>query len=157
MSREIKFRGYVEKIADIGIDVPHEGHFVYGDLVHGDNFDCIVGGLIEATEEYAAIEWWQTIQQGAAEQFTGLKDKNGKDVYEGDILAWHSNIYRKHDWVGLVLYRGAGFAVQESDKSYSSPEWLDCACRKDANIIEVIGNIHEDEDLLEENWRQTNE
>jgi uncharacterized phage protein (TIGR01671 family) len=91
------------------------------------------------------------------EQFTGLKDKNGKDIYEGDILAWHSNIYRKHDWVGLVLYRGAGFAVQESDKSYSSPEWLDCACRKDANIIEVIGNIHENPELLEENWRQTNE
>lgn len=83
------------------------------------------------------------------EQFTGLKDKNGKEIYEGDILAWHSNIYRKHDWVGLVLYRGAGFAVQESDKSYSSPEWLDCACRKDANIIEVIGNIHENPELLE--------
>ena len=83
------------------------------------------------------------------EQYTGLKDANGKEIYEGDILAWHSNIYRKHDWVGLVLYRGAGFAVQESDKSYSSPEWLDCACRKDANIIEVIGNIHENPELLE--------
>ncbi len=83
------------------------------------------------------------------EQFTGLKDKNGKDIYEGDILAWHSNIYRKHDWAGFVLYRGAGFAVQESDKSYSSPEWLDCACRKDANIIEVIGNVHDNPELLE--------
>lgn len=83
------------------------------------------------------------------EQYTGLKDKNGKEIYEGDILAWHSNIYRKHDWVGLVLYRGAGFAVQESDKSYSSPEWLDCACRKDANIIEVIGNVHTNPELLE--------
>ena len=83
------------------------------------------------------------------EQYTGLKDANGKEIYEGDILAWHSNIYRKHDWVGFVLYRGAGFAVQESDKSYSSPEWLDCACRKDANIIEVIGNIHDNPELLE--------
>lgn len=83
------------------------------------------------------------------EQYTGLKDANGKEIYEGDILTWHSNIYRKHDWEGFVLYRGAGFAVQESDKSYSSPEWLDCACRKDANIIEVIGNIHENPELLE--------
>ncbi|AEB73785.1 YopX family protein [Lentilactobacillus buchneri] len=83
------------------------------------------------------------------EQYTGLKDANGKEIYEGDILAWHSNVYRKHDWVGVVLYRGAGFAVQESDKSYSSPEWLDCACRKDANIIEVIGNVHDNPELLE--------
>lgn len=83
------------------------------------------------------------------EQYTGLKDANGKDIYEGDILAWHSNIYRKHNWVGVVLYRGAGFAVQESDKSYSSPEWLDCACRKDANIVEIVGNVHTNPELLE--------
>ncbi len=83
------------------------------------------------------------------EQFTGLKDRNGKDIYEGDILAWHSNIYRKQDWIGLVKYRGAGFVVQESSRSFSTPEWLDCACRKDANIIEAIGNIHENTELLE--------
>ncbi|MDB1104842.1 YopX protein [Lentilactobacillus parabuchneri] len=119
-----------------------------------------------APDEYSKTSWmesWDSLMNysmsdifqldnphDVLEQFTGLKDKNGKDIYEGDILAWHSNIYRKHDWVGLVLYRGAGFAVQESDKSYSSPEWLDCACRKDANIIEVIGNVHENPELLEE-------
>ncbi|MEN2346497.1 YopX family protein [Lentilactobacillus parabuchneri] len=118
-----------------------------------------------APDEYTKVSWmesWDSLlnysmsdifqldnPDDVLEQFTGLKDRNGKDIYEGDILAWHSNIYRKHDWVGLVLYRGAGFAVQESDKSYSSPEWLDCACRKDANIIEVIGNIHENPELLE--------
>ncbi|OBU97836.1 hypothetical protein A7B51_00230 [Lentilactobacillus parabuchneri] len=119
-----------------------------------------------APDEYSKTSWmesWNSLMNysmsdifqldnpdDVLEQYTGLKDKNGKDIYEGDILAWHSNIYRKHDWVGLVLYRGAGFAVQESDKSYSSPEWLDCACRKDANIIEVIGNIHTNPELLEE-------
>ncbi|MGF2384296.1 YopX family protein [Lentilactobacillus otakiensis] len=133
MNRQIKFRAWdsyqkrMLKVSRISFDGPIEGAQAH----------CYRGIILE--------------------QYTGLKDANGKEIYEGDILAWHSNIYRKHDWVGLVLYRGAGFAVQESDKSYSSPEWLDCACRKDANIIEVIGNIHEDEDLLEENWRQTNE
>ncbi|GAA3195579.1 YopX family protein [Lentilactobacillus kefiri] len=118
-----------------------------------------------APDEYTKVSWmesWDSLMNysmsdifqldnpdDVLEQFTGLKDRNGKDIYEGDILAWHSNIYRKHDWVGLVLYRGAGFAVQESDKSYSSPEWLDCACRKDANIIEVIGNVHDNPELLE--------
>ena len=126
-----------------------------------------------APDEYTKVSWmesWDSLlnysmsdifqldnPDDVLEQFTGLKDRNGKDIYEGDILAWHSSICRKHNWVGVVLYRGAGFSVQESDRSYSSPEWLECACRKDANIIEVIGNIHEDKDLLEENWRQTNE
>lgn len=118
-----------------------------------------------APDEYSKTSWmesWDSLMNysmsdifqldnpdDVLEQYTGLKDVNGKEIYEGDILAWHSNIYRKHDWVGLVLYRGAGFAVQESDKSYSSPEWLDCACRKDANIIEVIGNIHKNPELVE--------
>ncbi|KRK54260.1 YopX family protein [Lentilactobacillus hilgardii] len=157
MSREIKFRGVAKDLKNVDV-VPHKGIFVYGNLVHGnlvhddatDGPDYIVGNMVEADEEYCTLHFWEPIEKGSAEQFTGLKDKNGKDIYEGDILAWHSNICRKHDWVGLVLYRGAGFAVQESDKSYSSPEWLDCACRKDANIIEVIGNIHTNPELLED-------
>ncbi|KRN79828.1 YopX family protein [Lentilactobacillus parabuchneri] len=156
-----KFRAYIKDLDEFEYnDVPHKGHFVYGNLIKGepnDDVDAIVGNLIEINDEYVNVEWWQSIEKGSAEQSTGLKDANGKEIYEGDILAWHSSICRKHNWVGVVLYRGAGFAVQESDRSYSSPEWLECACRKDANIIEVIGNIHEDKDLLEENWRQTNE
>lgn len=135
MSREIKFRGYVEKIDDIGIDVPHEGHFVYGDLLHGYNFfDCIVG----ATEEYAAIEWWQAIQQGAAEQFTGLKDSNGDDIYENDLVLLdpddqpyqvifdEGKFELSNDYLGLVYDLGE--------------EFMDC---------EIIGNIHDNPELLE--------
>lgn len=84
------------------------------------------------------------------EQFTGLKDRNGKDIYEGDILAWHSNIYRKQDWVGLVQYRGAGFVVQDDPKEFSTSTWLEAACSKGANILEIVGNIHENPELLEE-------
>lgn len=127
MSREIKFRAW---------HMPFGPKGAAQEMVHG-KASSILAFAEMSPDEYIV------------EQFTGLKDKNGKDIYEGDILAWHSNIYRKHDWVGLVLYRGAGFAVQESDKSYSSPEWLDCACRKDANIIEAIGNVHDNPELLE--------
>ena len=127
MNRQIKFRAWHILFGPKG---PMQG------MVHGK------ASSILALAEMSPDEY-------IVEQYTGLKDANGKEIYEGDILAWHSNIYRKHDWVGFVLYRGAGFAVQESDKSYSSPEWLDCACRKDANIIEVIGNIHDNPELLE--------
>ncbi len=127
MNRQIKFRAWHILFGPKG---PMQG------MVHGK------ASSILALAEMSPDEY-------IVEQYTGLKDANGKEIYEGDILAWHSNIYRKHDWAGFVLYRGAGFAVQESDKSYSSPEWLDCACRKDANIIEVIGNVHDNPELLE--------
>lgn len=119
-----------------------------------------------APDEYTKVSWmesWDSLlnysmsdifqldnPDDVLEQFTGLKDRNGKDIYEGDILAWHSNIYRKQDWIGLVKYRGAGFVVQESSRSFSTPDWLETACNKDANIIEVVGNIHENPELLEE-------
>lgn len=118
-----------------------------------------------APDEYTKVSWmesWDSLlnysmsdifqldnPDDVLEQFTGLKDRNGKDIYEGDILAWHSNIYRKQDWIGLVKYRGAGFVVQESSRSFSTPDWLETACNKDANIIEVVGNIHENPGLLE--------
>lgn len=152
MSREIKFRAYVKDIDQLDEnEIPHKDNFIYGNLARGGHgYDFITSDMHMFNDGYTNFKWQWMIKKGSAEQFTGLKDKNGKDIYEGDILAWHSNIYRKHDWVGLVLYRGAGFAVQESDRSYSSPEWLDCACRKDANIIEVIGNVHDNPELLEE-------
>lgn len=141
MSREIKFRAWDKdekrmlEVYRIGFDGPIDGAQVYcylDDRGAKGSKECFCDG-----------------DGLTLEQFTGLKDRNGQEIYEGDILAWHSNIYRKHDWVGLVLYRGAGFAVQESDKSYSSPDWLETACNKDANIIEVVGNIHENPELLE--------
>lgn len=137
MSREIKFRAWnqidSEYINEINAVMSLDGSHIWWDI--NDSGD---------------MKYEDDPRNYKLEQYTGLKDKNGKDIYEGDILAWHSNIYRKHDWVGLVLYREAGFAVQESDRSYSSSEWLECACCKDANIIEIVGNVHEDKDLLEE-------
>lgn len=137
MSREIKFRGYVEKIDDIGIDVPHEGHFVYGNLVHGNNFDCIAGGLIEANEEYASIEWWQTIQQGATEQYTGLKDKKGKEIYEGDIVQFPI-LGKPHREIVAWSDMDSAFIIGMMYLSRFQPK------------MEVLGNVHANPELLEE-------
>ncbi|RXI77355.1 hypothetical protein DXH47_09160 [Levilactobacillus suantsaii] len=81
---QMMFRAYIEDTDDLDYnDVPHKGHFVYGNLIEGgnkSNTDAIVGDLIEINDEYVNVEWWCSIEKGSAEQYTGLKDANGNST-----------------------------------------------------------------------------
>jgi len=70
-------------------------------------------------------------------QFTGLHDKDGKEIYEGDIVIWpHFN-----DGPLPISYN-SNECVFVADKLDGTPDsWLDSTC-------EVIGNIHENPELL---------
>lgn len=99
--------------------------FVYGDCFVGKPFD-------PPTKHF-----------GEPQQCTGLRDKNGNLIYEGDILKPNGNTITKE-----VVYEDGSYWAKDTiyfhDKCHIFQKWInECG-------YEIIGNIHENKELLDE-------
>jgi len=81
-------------------------------------------------------------------QSTGLKDKNGKEIFEGDVISTYTD--------NLVIKRDnlLGFYVEVGEKrNYFAEtvdiEYLDLFAKDFGVAVEIIGNIYENPELLE--------
>lgn len=81
------------------------------------------------------------------EQSTNLKDKNGKLIYEGDIVKIPDNYEEYGMFAGEkreIYFNEGGFRLKPVWDKNARGNWLE-----DTKDFEVIGNIHENPDLLE--------
>ena len=137
--REIKFRGKssipIDILDDMGLS--HDNGWIYG--VYLDGF--IVKGVAEATDEYIAIENWCSVHQKSIGEYTGLKDKNGKEIYEGDILKGHSIYPIERDFEPYL----------KGEVYYTNRGTWDCQSYILGGFneqMEIIGNVYENPELL---------
>ena len=81
-------------------------------------------------------------------QYTGLKDKNGKEIYEGDILTYPNDSFgRKYSISWADIYAGFWFAPLPIS---GMPQYGGHITLANAVVSEVIGNIYENPELLKE-------
>lgn len=142
--REILFRGKPKNKADYEFlkkmykDNCKDG-FIYGSLVisHGKYYICIMALCqINSLVDNGITTMFEVIPEAVGE-YTGLKDKNGKMIFEGDIVTMPKYGGGRHR--SVVYFRNGKFAVDGSNYSFKD------ICSKN---MEVIGNIFDNPELL---------
>ena len=141
--RDIKFRAYIR---DKNPRVPREiNKIVEVKSLHLGSKKAIIG--------YSGGNYSIRFDEIELMQYTGLKDKNGKEIYEGDIVK--VKLYKGEEeeyFLGKVEYFGSNFIVDSDNNSDYYVYDLDgfgIDFKYNLEDCEVIGNIYENPELLE--------
>lgn len=136
MSREILFRGK---------------RLVYGEWVEGDGIhrpksinylgSCWIDGMGERAND------WVQVDPATVGQYTGLCDKNGVKIFEGDVVKMVPDDNEEESWLTEVKFEDGAFRVEVNgcDYAYTAIGWID-----DEVETQVIGNIHDNPEMVGE-------
>ena len=144
--RPIKFRAW---------DVKRK-HFIYHNTKGADTFCISLNGRFgyEGISEGGGGIQWRDKDRFILQQFTGLLDKNGKEIYEGDILSYKVGYEnKKHDFQGYFVVKWGHWGwrlegtIPKEDRQIC--QWPPITMPSgNFEYIEVISNIFESPELL---------
>lgn len=104
--------------------------------------EVMVGnGDIWIIDEDSAAGEWIVNNDIHLMQSTGLKDKNGKEIFEGDVVKMSKDVYSELTYYEVARHYGGAYRLES--KQHGCELWLrhtDC---------EVVGNIYENKELLD--------
>ena len=121
--------------------------WVIGNLIvsNGKYYIHPVGNIVNVKNEIGRIIVMHEVIPDTICQCTGLKDKNGKLIWENDIMVAHLDDYYPEDKTYVkILWRKNGFYIIENGSEDISP--ID---KFDQDHFEVCGNIFDNAELLE--------
>ena len=136
--REILFRG---KRKDTG-------EWIYGHLHKMDGYGTGYTEYgIQVQDISTSRPWSVLVDPATVGQWTGLTDKNGEKIFEGDIVRARDDVFGSpfcNGIVGKVVYEEAAFFIETQNVIDSQYLYNECA------VYEVIGNIYDNPELMKE-------
>lgn len=149
MNREIKFRAYDK-------DYERMTYFDDEDYLYQCPFILRLEQVFKKDsnyDDYEDFEYKDVTDKLELMQYTGLKDKNGKEIYEGDIVKIHKHSYDygfKEDEIGQIKFLDGAFGFYR-EKTKNEYYFNDLSTENgygELEYYEVIGNIYENPELL---------
>jgi len=138
MIREIKFRA---KVADSDYENEKQSKMI-GSFVHFTGFIDLENdiGYVEQFEKINGVGWID-VDLKTLGQYTGLKDKKGKEIYEGDLLKHPLGVIAEINYADEFAAFLAGYFIGKSyRRDLLDPLYI--------SLCEVIGNKYDNPELL---------
>lgn len=147
--RKILFRG---KRVD-------NSEWVEGDFLSPHNIVWTERGFDEALQREEMIVCDEAVDPETVGEYTGLTDKNGKRIFEGDIICVLEKITCVSPTIETklnytVIYKDGSFRTKgNDDEDFTMDDmplqYLQFVSEQHNNLVEIIGNIHDNPELLE--------